>query len=169
MTSSWFFLSTLNYDARSTTHQNHFNVILPSLPKSSKWSLYLKFPQPKPCMQLPPTHSYYMPRPSHSSESDHPNCIWWAVQIRMLLIMQYSPPLCYLVPRRHKYLPQHDIPKHPQLMLLSRSDSQRFPYLDCLVKWYAEHLLFNLTVSTVIPRLTKMIRSGITFVSRNLR
>ena len=29
MTSSWFFLSTLNYDARSTTHQ--INFILPCL------------------------------------------------------------------------------------------------------------------------------------------
>ena len=26
MTSSWFFLSTLNYDARSTTHQKHLHV-----------------------------------------------------------------------------------------------------------------------------------------------
>ena len=27
MTSSWFFLSTLNYDARSTTHQNKYMLI----------------------------------------------------------------------------------------------------------------------------------------------
>ena len=27
MTSSWFFLSTLNYDARSTTHQIHLKVV----------------------------------------------------------------------------------------------------------------------------------------------
>jgi len=26
VTSSWFFLSTLNYDARSTTHQMCFNI-----------------------------------------------------------------------------------------------------------------------------------------------
>jgi len=26
VTSSWFFLSTLNYDARSTTHQNSVTV-----------------------------------------------------------------------------------------------------------------------------------------------
>jgi len=26
VTSSWFFLSTLNYDARSTTHQMHIKV-----------------------------------------------------------------------------------------------------------------------------------------------
>jgi len=26
VTSSWFFLSTLNYDARSTTHQGNFNL-----------------------------------------------------------------------------------------------------------------------------------------------
>ena len=28
MTSSWFFLSTLNYDARSTTHQIYLTVYL---------------------------------------------------------------------------------------------------------------------------------------------
>ena len=33
MTSSWFFLSTLNYDARSTTHQIHLVVCLTTDPK----------------------------------------------------------------------------------------------------------------------------------------
>jgi hypothetical protein len=28
-----------------------------------------------------------MPRPSHYSRFDHPNSIWWAVQIIKLLIM----------------------------------------------------------------------------------
>jgi hypothetical protein len=28
-----------------------------------------------------------MPRPSHSSWFDHPNNIWWAVQIIKLLVM----------------------------------------------------------------------------------
>jgi len=30
VTSSWFFLPTLNYDARSTTHQIHISMLLKS-------------------------------------------------------------------------------------------------------------------------------------------
>ena len=32
-------------------------------------------------------HTRYMPRPSHSSGFDHPNNIWWRVQVTKLLIM----------------------------------------------------------------------------------
>jgi hypothetical protein len=39
----------------------------------------------------------YMPQPSNSSWFDHPNNIWWSVQIMMLLIIVFSNP-CYLVP-----------------------------------------------------------------------
>jgi hypothetical protein len=45
------------------------------------------------------------PRPFHSSWFDHPNIIWWAVQI----IMQFSSLPSYLVPLKSKYLPQHPI------------------------------------------------------------
>ena len=138
MTSSWFFLSTLNYDARSTTDQIyllnpcgavllekltgsqlvkifpafygtrrfitafttarhlslssarsilstptpptyflkiHLNIILPSTHGSSRWSVSL-FSPPKPCISSPLPHTYYMPRPSHSSRFDHPNNTW---------------------------------------------------------------------------------------------
>jgi hypothetical protein len=43
-------------------------------------------------------HTCYMPCPSHSSRFDHPNSVWWAVQIIKLLIMQFSPLPCHLVP-----------------------------------------------------------------------
>ena len=59
-------------------------------------------------------HTRYMPSPSYSSLFDHPNNIWWAVQIIKLLIIQFSPFPSYLVPLRHKYSPQHPILKHPQ-------------------------------------------------------
>jgi hypothetical protein len=55
-----------------------------------------------------------MPRPSHSSLFDHPNNIWWGVQIIKLLIMYFSSLPCYLVPLRPKYFPQHPILKDPQ-------------------------------------------------------
>ena len=44
------------------------------------------FPQvspPKPCKHLSFPHTCYIPHPSHSSLFDHPNIIWWGVQIYM--------------------------------------------------------------------------------------
>jgi hypothetical protein len=42
--------------------------------------------------------------PPHSSCFDHPNDIWWGVQIIKLLVMQSSPLPSYPVPPRPKYL-----------------------------------------------------------------
>ena len=63
----------------------------------------LRFPHQNPVYASPRPRTHYMPRPSHSSRFYHPNSIWWAVQIIQLLIMQFPPLLCYLVPRRPKY------------------------------------------------------------------
>jgi hypothetical protein len=52
----------------------------------------------KQCMHF--SHAGYMPHPSHPPWFDHPNNIWWSVQVIKLLIMQSSPspasscPLC---------------------------------------------------------------------------
>jgi hypothetical protein len=44
----------------------------------------------------------YMPSPPHSSWFDHPNSIWWEVQIIILLILDYSPlPHLLVLTRRH--------------------------------------------------------------------
>jgi hypothetical protein len=50
-----------------------------------------------------------MPRPSHS-RFYHPHNSEWGVQIMKLLIMEFSPIPCYLVPLRPKYS-QHPILK----------------------------------------------------------
>jgi hypothetical protein len=55
-----------------------------------------------------------MPRPSHSSRFYHPNNTGWGVQILKLLIMQFSPLPCYIIPLWPKYYPQHSILRHPQ-------------------------------------------------------
>jgi hypothetical protein len=60
----------------------HLNIILPSKPGSSKWSL-----PSKPCMHLSSPHMCYIPHPSHSSQFHHPNNIGWGVQIIKLFIM----------------------------------------------------------------------------------
>jgi hypothetical protein len=51
-------------------------------------------------------HTCCMFRPYHP-RFDHPNDIWWGVEIIKLLSMQFSPLPCFLVSLRLKYSPQH--------------------------------------------------------------
>ena len=57
----------------------HLNIILPSMPGSSKWSLSLRFPHQNPEYTSPLPHMSHMPHPSHSSQFHHLNNIWWVV------------------------------------------------------------------------------------------
>jgi hypothetical protein len=65
----------------------HLNIILPSMPGPLKWSLSLRFPHQNLVYTSPLLHMHYMPCPSHSPRSDHPNNIWWEIQIIKLLLM----------------------------------------------------------------------------------
>ena len=59
----------------------HHNIIHPSTPRSTQWSLSLLFPHQDP-MHLPLLrHTRHMPSPSHSSRFYHPHNIGWGVQI----------------------------------------------------------------------------------------
>jgi hypothetical protein len=47
--------------------------------------------KPKFCMHFPSLSACYMSHPSHPPWLDHPNNIWWTVQVMKLIIMQTSP------------------------------------------------------------------------------
>ena len=51
----------------------HLDIILPSMPGSSKWSFSLRFPHQNPVYTSPLPHTCYIPRPSNFSWFDHPN------------------------------------------------------------------------------------------------
>ena len=98
--------------------QSHFlidlYIILPSMPGSSKWSLSLRFPHQNSGIPLLSPYTCYMPCPCHSFGFDHPNIIWWAVQIIKLLIMWFFPLPFYLIPFRLNYVPSASVLKHHQ-------------------------------------------------------
>ena len=57
----------------------HLNIILPSRPGSSKWSLSLSFHHQNTVYASARPHTCYIPLPSHSSRFYHPNNIGWGV------------------------------------------------------------------------------------------
>jgi len=105
-------LSQLDPVYNSTYHflKIYLNIILPSTPESPKWALSFRFSHQNPVYASPLPHTRYMPHPKYPSRFYHPHNIGWAVQIIKLLIMQFCPLPCYLVPLKPKYSPQHPQP-----------------------------------------------------------
>ena len=80
----------------------HINIILPSQPGSSKWFPSPMFPHHYPVCTSSLPHTCYMPHSTNFSRFDHPNSMWWGVQIINLRIMQFYSLPCDLVPLRPK-------------------------------------------------------------------
>jgi len=98
-------MSHLNPDHTLTSYffQITFKIILPSVARSPRQSLRCKFPTKIVHAFLISTMSH----PIHLPWFDNPNNIQWRVQIMKLLIMQFSPCLCYFLSLRSKYSSQH--------------------------------------------------------------
>jgi len=62
----------------------------------SKRSLQIFTPNPV-CFVL---HSCHVTIPSHPFWCDHPNCVWWSLQIIKLLIIEIFSSPCYFHPLR---------------------------------------------------------------------
>jgi hypothetical protein len=83
------------------------------MPLSFEWSLPFRFSdQNFVCVSDLP-HACYITRPSRPSWFNHPNNIYWSLQVMKLLIMQSSPVSHNFLPLRCNYFPDH-----PVLLLL---------------------------------------------------
>jgi len=76
--------------------------------------------------------------PAHLIPLNHPNYIFWGIQIFMLLII--LP--CYLSPLRSNYLPRHPTPEHPQPVrpVFTSTQNKRQNYTSvyfnlCIFRW----------------------------------
>jgi hypothetical protein len=76
----------------------HSNIIFSSSSRSSKWSPPFRFSNQNTVRNSYISHASYMTRPSHPPWFDHPNNIWWSVQVTKLLIMQSSPLFRHFLP-----------------------------------------------------------------------
>jgi len=74
----------------------HFNIIHPSMLRSSEWLLSLKLSNQNELHIFNLPYACYIPSPAHPL-FDHPNKIWW-VLIMKLLIMHVSPAFHHFIP-----------------------------------------------------------------------
>jgi hypothetical protein len=70
--------------------------------------------------------SCYIPRPFHPLWLDHPNSIWWRIQIMKLHLMEFSPFSCHFLPLRPKYSLQCPVLKGPHSMFFPLGERHNF-------------------------------------------
>jgi len=57
------------------------NIILPSILRSSEWSLPFRFSNKNIVCTSHRSHACYIPCPSHPPWFNHPNNIWWSIKV----------------------------------------------------------------------------------------
>ena len=121
-------------------HSDHSISLRPILLLTTYWCTSIPcdlFPSSVPSQTpLVVFRTCYMPCPPGVSWFDHPNIIWWSVQIMQLFVMQFSPASHQFCPLRLQYLPQCPVFKHPQSMFLPQCDRPGFTPIH--EKWLAE-------------------------------
>jgi len=93
----------------------HSNMIFPSMPRSSKWSLSFTFSNPSIVHISHISHARYMPRPSHPASHHDPNNTWSSAQV-----MQSSPASLPFHPYRSKCSQHTDITYIPNCEILGQ-------------------------------------------------
>jgi hypothetical protein len=96
----------------------HSNIILPSRPTASKWSLSVRFPNENSECIPHLSHECNMSRLPHPPLFEYPNNILWRVQV-IKFIMQSSPASRHFLPLRSKYSPQYPDHKPCQVQPLT--------------------------------------------------
>jgi hypothetical protein len=90
-------------------------------------------------------HPCYMPQPPNSSWFDHPNNIWWSVQIMMLLIIQSFPfPITlYLLWQIHYSAPnfkhlqcERATCKSIQTTVHIHEEENSYSHAQCTSRWH---------------------------------
>ena len=118
----------------------NFNIIIPSMPQSSKWSLSFRLVHQT--MYVFVFLSVCATWPIHLILLDLMTEIF-VVQTMKLLIMQFSPVSCSFLPLSLTYLPQHHILEHPQPMFFPQC---KRPSFTPIWKYIKTKLLYVYTV-----------------------
>ena len=96
------------------------------MPRSFKWSLSFIFIHQNPvCISVLPSMCY-LPRPSHTFLSDHPDNIWWVTHSLKFVIMQFFPLTFVHTPLRPKYISLQHILEHRQCMFFCERERPSF-------------------------------------------
>jgi hypothetical protein len=77
--------------------------MISSTPSYSEWPPLLRNSDQNSVCISHLSQMRYIPRPSYNSSLNHPNNIWWSLQVMKLLVTQSSPVSRHFHPLRSKY------------------------------------------------------------------
>ena len=115
----------------------HLNIILPPTPGSSKWSHSLRFPDQNPVYTSTLPHTWYMPRPPHSSTNDISNTnndrsdryVRWRIKVAACLLPTSDgvhPFGSFTWPECNRHRGIYDVADLPSISVICRDYEQQF-------------------------------------------